>query len=101
MLMTATSLKLVSVQIPTRAEEGGSVRLHCKYDLEGQAPLSTSWYKDDVLFYKFLESGGMAYPLLGANVNVCRLNACVCTLNEARATNKYTCSKKKKKAFRG
>ncbi|KAG0443611.1 hypothetical protein HPB47_014718 [Ixodes persulcatus] len=67
--MTATSLKLLGVHIPARAEEGGSVRLHCTYDLEGQAPLSTSWYKDDVLFYKFLESGGMAYPFHGADVN--------------------------------
>ncbi|XP_042142226.1 uncharacterized protein LOC8026876 [Ixodes scapularis] len=91
--MTATSLKLLGVHIPARAEEGGSVRLHCTYDLEGQVPLSTSWYKDDVLFYKFLESGGRAYPLHGADVNLQRSNRTSVLLENVNqaAKGEYSC----------
>uniref|UniRef100_A0A6B0V5C7 Putative receptor mediating netrin-dependent axon guidance n=1 Tax=Ixodes ricinus TaxID=34613 RepID=A0A6B0V5C7_IXORI len=69
-LMTATSLKLLDVQIPGTVEEGEPVRLSCAYDLEGELPNSTTWSKNGVVFYESTPSGGKLFPFSGADLNL-------------------------------
>ncbi|KAM7293035.1 signal-regulatory protein beta-2-like [Ixodes scapularis] len=69
-LMTATSLKLLDVQIPRTVEEGEAVRLSCDYDLEGEIPYLTTWTKNGVVFYQYTQSGGKLFPLSGADLNL-------------------------------
>ncbi|XP_040074269.1 signal-regulatory protein beta-2-like [Ixodes scapularis] len=69
-LMTATSLKLLDVQIPRTVEEGEAVRLSCAHDLEGELPYSTTWTKNGVEFYQHTQSGGKFFQLSGADLNL-------------------------------
>ncbi|KAM7293030.1 uncharacterized protein ISCGN_026160 [Ixodes scapularis] len=69
-LMTATSLKLLDVQIPRTVKEGEAVRLTCAYDLGGELPYSTTWTKNGGVFYQSTQSGGKLSPFSGADVNL-------------------------------
>ncbi|KAG8245934.1 hypothetical protein J6590_096259 [Homalodisca vitripennis] len=51
--VTVTGLRDVQVKVPEAVRRGESARLHCHYDLEGDALYSVKWYIGRREFYRF------------------------------------------------
>ncbi|XP_040074265.2 uncharacterized protein LOC120846535 [Ixodes scapularis] len=70
MLVNVTPLKLINLEVPRAPKEGDSWQLHCRYELEDDVHYVTKWYKDGKEFFRFDESGGKVFPVVGVNVDV-------------------------------
>jgi len=53
-LKYATGLRLLELDVPTHKVVGESVKLTCRFDMEGAALYSVKWYRNELEFYRFV-----------------------------------------------
>lgn len=68
-------LRMVALHVPSRVIVGDTIRLTCKFDLEGDTLYSIKWYRDDIEFYRFVPRDrppGQYFPMEGVRVDMLR-----------------------------
>ncbi|XP_041987071.1 uncharacterized protein LOC121738872 [Aricia agestis] len=83
----AESIRIVDLQVPGHAAEGGSALLGCQYDLEGEELYSVKWYKDGQEFYRYVPSNTETisyFPMTGVMVDISRSSSTVVALETLR-----------------
>ena len=64
---------MIALHAPSRIIVGETIRLTCKFDLEGDTLYSIKWYRNDVEFFRYVPRDrppGQYFPMEGVRVDV-------------------------------
>ncbi|CAG7784941.1 unnamed protein product [Allacma fusca] len=88
------NLKII-LEVPRWAKVGGTVTMHCKYDVGGEPVYQVKWYKGNKEFYRYVPKESppvKIFPFAGLHLDLSRSNASAITLNKLDLSMKGTYS---------